>query len=122
LLIRYYGVGVINTAFGYGLYSALVLVGLNLFLAQIISHCVGLAFNYFMFKRHVFREHHAPILPYIAAYVFNYFLGLLFLFTVHLFIPSPFVAGFLALVAVSAINFFVLKHMVFVKRFTQTSA
>lgn len=118
LLIRYYGVGVVNTAFGYGLYSALVLVGLNLFVAQIISHCTGMAFNYFMFRRHVFREHHAPVLPYVAAYGFNYLLGVAFLFTAHLFIPSPFVAGFVALLAVSAINYFVLKHLVFVKRYT----
>ncbi len=119
LVIRYYSVGIVNTAFGYGLYAALVLVGLNLFVAQIISHFTGVAFNYFMFKRHVFRSHHAPILHYVAAYGFNYFLGLAFLYVAHLFVPSPFIAGFLALLAVSAINYFVLKHLVFVKRYTE---
>jgi hypothetical protein len=54
----------------------------------------------------------------VAAYGFNYLLGVAFLFTAHLFIPSPFVAGFVALLAVSAINYFVLKHLVFVKRYT----
>jgi putative flippase GtrA len=107
---------VINTAFGFGLYSLLVLLGLNLFIAQIISHFTGVAFNYFMFRRHVFRDHKADIGYYIGAYGFNYLMGLAFLFVAHHFVASPYLAGFLALLATSMINFFVLKHIVFTKR------
>ena len=115
-MIRYYGVGVINTAFGFGLYSALVWAGLNLFVAQIISHFTGVIFNYFMFKRHVFTSHDAAVSHYIGAYALNYLLGLGALFVLHQFIASPFAAGFLTLLVVSMINYFVLKHLVFIRR------
>jgi len=107
---------VINTAFGFGLYSALVWIGVNLFVAQILSHCTGVAFNYFMFRRHVFTSHDASIKHYIGAYILNYLMGLCALFVIHQFIPSPFIAGFLALLLVSVINFFILKHLVFTPR------
>ena len=93
----------------------LVWAGLNLFVAQIISHCTGVAFNYFMFKRHVFTSHDAAVSHYIGAYVLNYLMGLSALFVIHQFVPSPFAAGFLALLLVSLVNYFVLKHLVFVR-------
>jgi putative flippase GtrA len=94
LLVRYGAVGLINTAFGYGLYAALVFAGLNLFLAQILSHCTGAVFNYAMFRRHVFTDSGGAEGRYIA---------------------SPYLAGFLALVVVAAINFFILRLLVFRK-------
>ena len=55
----YVRVGVVNAAFGYGVYALLLFVGINLFAAQIIAHGLGMAFNYFMFRRHVFRDSRA---------------------------------------------------------------
>ena len=110
---RYYKAGVINTLFGVGLYFALVYLGLNLYVAQIVSHVTGVIFNYYMFTRHVFRDHKPNKLSYIGSYGVNYLFGLGFLAFYHSFFPSPYLAGFLTVVTTSIINYFILKKFVF---------
>jgi putative flippase GtrA len=112
-LWRYGRVGLINTAFGYGLYALLVWLGLNLYLAQITAQIVGAGFNYLTFGKLVFRGTRSNAAAYVGAYGFNYLLGVAFLAAAHRFIASPYVAGFVALVAVAAINYLVLKRFVF---------
>ena len=112
-LARYYVVGVVNTAFGYGLFSLLVFLGLNLFVAQFTSSVIAPVFNYFMFRSHVFRESTASIWRYAGSYGVNYLLSVVLLVIIHLFIRSAYVSGFLALVVVSFINYFMLKLLVF---------
>ena len=87
----------------------------TLFLAQILSHCTGAVFNYAMFRRHVFTDSGGAVGRYIGAYAVNYGLGLAGLALFHRFVASPYLAGFLALVVVAAINFFILRLLVFRK-------
>lgn len=114
--IRYYGVGLINTAFGYGMFAALIFIGSNLYVAQILSTVSGTAFNYFTYSRHVFRDSHRFPLPYIATYAINYLVGLSLLAFTHHFVKSPYLAGFLALLVASVINFFILRRFAFPAR------
>ncbi|MEO7027641.1 MAG: GtrA family protein [Caulobacteraceae bacterium] len=115
-LWRYYRVGVLNTAFGYALFSILVFFGINLYLAQIISHICGSAFNYYTYSRHVFHGHHVQIWRFATSYMVNYLLGLGLLWAIHRAIPSAYLAGLLALACVSIINYVILKAFVFRKR------
>jgi putative flippase GtrA len=103
----------INTAFGLGLYFLLVYIGLNIFVAQLISHFTGVVFNYFMFTTHVFKGHKANIVAYVASYGLNYLLGLGLLAGYHLMVRSPYLAGFLATFTASVINYVMLKVFVF---------
>lgn len=112
----YVRVGVLNAGFGYGLYALLLLVGVNLFAAQIIAHCLGMGFNYFMFRRHVFRDSSAAVMPYILAYAVNYGLSLATLAGLNRVLASDYLAGFLAIVFVALVNFVVLKFLVFLPR------
>jgi putative flippase GtrA len=106
-------VGVINTAFGYGLYSLLVFLGLNLYIAQIVGHIIGTIFNYFMFRSHVFRDQGHPIGRYVVAYGFRYLMGVACLAVVHSFIKSPYLAGFVTLMITALANYYILKRFVF---------
>jgi len=106
-------VGLLNAAFGYGLYALLVYLGLNLYVAQIVGQIVGAGFNYLTYRGLVFRSSQSSLRAYVGAYAFNYLLGLTFLALAHRFIPSPYLAGFVAQVAVAAINYLVLKRFVF---------
>jgi putative flippase GtrA len=115
-LWRYYGAGVVNTAFGYGLFAGLVWLGLNVFVAQIIGHVAGTVFNYIMFRRFVFTNSGPAILRYVASYAANYLIGLGFLATIRMAVPSPYVAGLLAIVCTSAVNYVILKLFVFRSR------
>lgn len=106
----------LNAAFGYGVYALLLLVGANLFAAQIIAHLLGMTFNYFMFRRHVFRDSRAAVAPYIGAYAVNYGLSLVTLAGLSLILESDYLAGFLSIVFVALVNFAVLKFLVFLPR------
>lgn len=112
-LWRYYQAGIINTAFGLAAYSVLVWLGMNMFVAQFISHLMGMAFNYFTYSRHVFRDAAPAKLRFVLSYGVNYLVGLATLAVVARFIASPYLAGFVAAVIVSVINYFALKHLVF---------
>lgn len=114
----YAQVGVVNAAFGYGVFALLILVGINLFAAQIISHLLGMAFNYVMFRRHVFKDSKSAVGRYILAYAVNYGIGLVILMGLNQVIASDYLAGFLTIALVAVINFLVLKFLVFLPRTT----
>ncbi|MEO8141352.1 MAG: GtrA family protein [Sphingomicrobium sp.] len=112
-LWRYYQAGIVNTAFGYGLYAAFVALGLNMYVAQIVAHLLGVMFNYVTYSRHAFHDSTVSKGRFIASYAVNYLLGLAALWGASQFIASPYLAGFVAVVIVSAINYLILRHWVF---------
>jgi putative flippase GtrA len=112
-LLRYYQAGVVNTLFGYGCYAALLWMGLDMFIAQLISHTVGTLFNYFTFSRYAFVGEAGSPLRFVASYAGNYLLSLAVLWVLSQAIASPYLAGLVAVVIVSAINFLILKRFVF---------
>lgn len=115
-IIRYYQAGVINTAFGFGIYALLVWWGLNIFFAQVLAHLIGMAFNYLTYSRHAFRGSAPVRLRFVVAYAVNYGLSVATLALASLVIGSPYLAGLVAIVIVSLINYFVLKQFVFFAR------
>lgn len=115
-LWRYYQAGIINTAFGYGLYALFVSLGLNMYLAQIVAHLLGMAFNYVTYSRHAFHDSDVSKARFVASYAVNYLLGLGALWAISQLISSPYLAGFIAVAIVSLTNYFVLKHWVFTPR------
>lgn len=116
LLLRYYKVGVVNTLVGFGLYAGFVRLGLNPYVAQVISHLLGVAFNYVTYSRHVFSGSAPAKTRFVAAYGFNYVVGLGSLLLASQLVRSPYVAGAISIMIASLINFFVLRHLVFGKR------
>ena len=73
---RYYQAGLLNAGFGFGAYALLVWLGLNIFVAQILSHLAGTLFNYLTYSRHVFRDAPPAKLRFGLSYMGNYLLGL----------------------------------------------
>ena len=115
-LWRYYQAGIVNTAFGLTAYSLLVWLGMNMFAAQLMSHLIGMAFNYLSYSRHVFRDAGPAKLRFVLSYAVNYLLGLATLAIVARFVASPYLAGIIAAGIVSVVNYFALKHLVFRNR------
>lgn len=112
-LVRFYGVAAINTAWGYGVYAALVALGLNLFVAQIGSQILGVTFNYFSYSLGVFHRPPQSKRAYAAAYLVNYLTSLSFLALFHRLGLSPYLAGLGALICASLLNLLVLSRFVF---------
>ena len=115
-LWRYYQAGIVNTAFGYGLYASFVALGLNMYLAQIVAHLLGMAFNYITYSRHAFHDSDVSKSRFVASYAVNYLLGLGALWATSQVVASPYLAGLIAVGIVSLINYFILKHWVFTAR------
>ena len=114
-LWRYYQAGIVNTLFGYSLYSMFVALGMNMYLAQLVGHVLGVVFNYFTYSRHAFRDSRGSKPRFILAYAANYLAGLAMLAAAATVFPSPYVAGLVAVIIVSLLNYFVLRHLVFTR-------
>ncbi|OYY14306.1 MAG: hypothetical protein B7Y62_11255 [Sphingomonadales bacterium 35-56-22] len=110
---RYYAAGIVNTAFGYGAFAALVWLGINLYLSQLLAHLAGVSFNYIIYSRHVFKNSKAAKKKFVVSYVGNYLVSLATLTAVNQIINSHYIAGILTIFLVSILNFFVLKKFVF---------
>ena len=115
-IIRYYQAGAVNAAFGYALYALLLWVGLNMYAAQLLAHILGVAFNYFTYSRHVFRDAGPAKARFAASYVLNYGISLAFLALVSLVVGSPYIAGLGAIILTSAVNYLILTRLVFAPR------
>lgn len=112
-LARYYQAGIVNTIFGFSLYSFLVWVGIGIFVSQTISHIIGMMFNYFTYKKHVFRKSDPAKFKFFLSYSINYILSISSLFLISRIILSPYAAGLISALLVSVINYFFLKFIVF---------
>ena len=112
-LLRYYQAGVINTAFGYGCFAALVALGMNIYGAQITAHLAGMAFNYVTYSRYAFRGQRPSMTRYLGSYGVNYLLSLGALAALTHVGISAYVAGLGTIVVVSLVNYFVLKAFVY---------
>lgn len=112
-LFRYYKAGIVNVLFGYVLFALLVWLGIQIYAAQALSHVLGVIFNYFTYSRYAFVGHKSNKASFAISYVGNYVLGLAGLWAALKVFPSPYVAGLVSVGAVSLINYFVLKRLVF---------
>lgn len=76
VLTRFLGVGLANTAFGYGVYALSVLAGLPAQGALVVQFVLGALWNYHLHTRLVFAVEGWGRLPaYVAAYVLIYALN-----------------------------------------------
>lgn len=112
-IVRFYQAAIINTAFGISAYALLVWLGFNIYAAQAIAHVMGMTFNYFTYSRHVFRGAAPAKIRFILSYAIYYVVNLAVLATLAQFIASPYIAGIVAALLVSLLNYFALKHLVF---------
>lgn len=115
-VLRFLQAGVINTMFGYALYASLIAIGLQIYLAQIVAHVIAVGFNYFTYSRHVFRDEPASRVRFILSYGLNYLVSVAALVLLTPVVASAYLAGLLATLVATTINFVVLRRFVFFAR------
>lgn len=115
-VFRYYQAGVINTLFGFGLYVVFVWAGMSPYLAQLLAHLIGVAFNYLTYSKLAFPDAKAAKVRFIVFYCVTYLMSAILLALSLNFVSSPYAAGFLAASIASVINYFVLRRFVFLPR------
>lgn len=112
-LARYYFAGILNMFFAYILFAVFLQMGVQVYVAQALGYVLGVMFNYLTYTRIAFLGMHGSKLPFVASYIGNYLLGLLFLWLALKAVPSPYIAGLLVTIALSLLNYLVLRKWVF---------
>lgn len=113
-IVRYYQTGLVNTVFGFAAYALFVRLGLDLFIAQILAHMLGVGFNYLSYSHYVFKDARPAKLRFLLSYGGNYLVSLATLALMARMIASPYLAGLITIFLVALLNFFVLKKLVFI--------
>lgn len=115
--IRFVLVAILNTLFGYGVYSILLLLGMHYSLAILCSTVLGVLFNFKTYGILVFKNSSNKlifrfILVYCVVYLFNTGgIALLKNFGI-----SDYIAGALMLVPVGLLGFVLNKIFVYSKK------
>lgn len=94
-LIRFFGVGLINTVVGYLIYAILVLAHVPYLVALLLSTVAGVIFNYFSIGRLVFRAKGGWVIfcRFVGAYGIVYLINAVLLnLALRHFALGPFVA------------------------------
>lgn len=114
-IVRFGVAGVLNTAFGFGLYSLLVVLGIAVPLALLLATVAGVFFNFFTFGGLAFRRLQVRRLPrFLVAYAGIYVFNLVLLEGLRRATGlGPIVAQLACLVVVAPTAYLVLRAKVF---------
>jgi putative flippase GtrA len=114
-VLRFLVAGGVNTAFGFGIYSALVLLGLPVPVALLLATVAGVFFNFVTFGGFAFRSLELRRLPrFLVAYTFIYLFNLALLEGLRAATGlGPIVSQLLCLAVVAPTAYLVLKSKVF---------
>jgi len=113
--IRFGIAGAVNTAFGFGVYSGLVLLGLPVSVALLVATVAGVFFNFLTFGAYAFRRFDTRRLPrFLLAYTFIYLFNLGLLEALRAATGlGPIVAQLACLALVAPSAYLLLKMKVF---------
>jgi putative flippase GtrA len=114
-ILRFGIAGLVNTAFGFGVYSGLVLLGLAVSAALLIATIAGVFFNFLTFGGFAFRKLETRRLPrFLVAYSLIYLFNLALLEGLRAITGlGPIVAQLACLVLVAPTAYLVLRAKVF---------
>lgn len=112
---RFIIVGIVNTAFGYALFALLIYLKFHYSIAVLISTILGVLFNFKTIGEIVFNnKSNRLILRFGMVYFITYWLNVFIIFIFKKVISENlYLVGFLALIPVALITFFLNKYFVF---------
>lgn len=112
---RFIIVGIVNTAFGYALFALLIYLKFHYSIAVLISTILGVLFNFKTIGEIVFNnKSNRLILKFCMVYFITYWLNVFIIFIFKKVISENlYLVGFLALIPVALITFFLNKYFVF---------
>ena len=115
--IKFILVGLLNTAFGSGIYAALIYAGLPIWAALLVGNLAGIAFNFFTTGRFVFLDAALVRLPrFVGAYLFCYainYISIRALVSLHL---GAIESQLLMAAPMALLSFYLMSRHVFVPR------
>lgn len=117
VFVRFLLVGVLNTAFGVGLYCLFIYWGMSYYNAVLLSTVLGVLFNFKTIGTFVFKnKRNRLIVKFIIAYVIVYFLNIgLIQLLLSLTKLNEYIAGIVVTPVVAVISFILQRCFVFNK-------
>jgi putative flippase GtrA len=113
-IFRFLFVGVVNTAFSFGVYSMLLFLGMKYFLANGVALVAGILFSFVMQGRFVFRNTQTRLLGrFVFGWIIIYFANIGFIRAMLQYGLNPYVAGALAIPPITLVSYFMQKYFVF---------
>lgn len=110
--VRFLGVGVLNTGFGYLMFALLVFAGLGPQPALALAFAVGILWNYLTHARLVFGTAGSQrLLPYAAAYGVIYLINAGALHYALSLGFAPLVAQFVLVLPMAALSFIFISYV-----------
>ena len=94
---RFILVGILNTAFGYLVYSLFIYIGMHYFAAQFFGSILAIAHSYLWNKYYTFKsvdKSFSEVARYFSVYIVSYLVNMLLLYVfVEFFKISAYIAG-----------------------------
>ena len=112
--IRFVMVGIMNTAFGYGLFASLIYMGLHYAVANIIGMIISILFNFKTIGNLVFYNNdNRLIFRFVTVYAVNFAFGLTGLWIFDQFGVSMYIAGAILPFPAAILTYILQKTFVF---------
>ena len=113
-LLAFLLVGALNTLFGYSLYGAFIFIGMDYWLAVLISTILGVLFNFKTTGQFVFNNtDNSFFIKYAMVYAFVYLFNIVVIKSMQLFTNNLYYAGIVAMIPAAIIAFILTKLFVF---------
>lgn len=114
--IKFLVVGVINTAFGYGMYVLLLFLGLHYAIASFFATVSGILFNFKTTGKLVFKNSdNALLFKFIGVYAVIYIINVVCLKVFSFFLVNLFAAGAFMVLPTAILSFTLNRKFVFIK-------
>lgn len=112
--IRFLVLGVVNTGFSYGIYAALVFLGVNYALSNLASLVLGILFSFRTQSKFVFQHARSYVfLRYIGVWAVIYCINVSVIALLMKFGWNAYISGALAIIPTAACSYFLQKLFVF---------
>jgi putative flippase GtrA len=113
-ILRFLGVGIVNTGFSYSIYAFCVYLGMHYTVANLVSLVCGILFSFQTQGRFVFQNAaQGLIFRFVAVWAVLYFFNVALIAGFLQFGGNAYYAGALALVPTTILSYFMQKLFVF---------
>ena len=112
--LRFLVVGGVNTAFGYGVFAAMILLHVHYAVAALVSQICGILFNFKTTGTLVFKnKNNRLIFKFFGVYGITYLLTIGLLKIFNIYGVNNLIAGAIIVLPMSLVSFTLMKRFVF---------
>lgn len=111
--VKFIFVGMVNTLFGYSIYSLLIFLNLHYTIASLLSTVVGVLFNFKSIGMFVFNnKSNKLIVRFIMVYVITYFINIGLISIIKLYF-NLYISAAILIIPIALLSFYLNRRFVF---------